>query len=114
MLPKPYRLPLTTNFERIKKEGRMVNGPMFGLLIATRNNGLGTRFGFIISTKVSKKAVVRHRIKRLLSEAVRLSPDKIKPGYDFVFLAKKEIIGKGFKEVKKEVEDRLKRANLFV
>lgn len=115
MLPKRDRLPLTTEFDRIKKEGRMINGPLFGLLIATpAPGGAGqTRFGFIVSTKIDKRSVVRHRIKRLLSEAIRFNLEKIKPGYDLVFLAKKEIIGKSFEEVKKEVESRLSRTDLL-
>jgi len=113
MLSKKHRLPLAVGFERIKKEGRIINGPLFGLLIATRNTGDETRFGFIISTKIDKRSVVRHRIKRLLSEAVRLNLDKIKPGYDLVFLAKKSVVGKSFEEIKKEVENSLAKANLL-
>lgn len=117
MLSKKHRFPLTTEFDRIKKQGRIINGPLFGLLVAkpptTNHQPQATRFGFIISTKIDKRSVVRHRIKRLLSEAARLNLDKIKHGHDFVFLAKKEIIGKSFREVKKEVEIRLERAGLL-
>lgn len=113
MLSQKYHFPLTTEFNSIKKEGQMFNGPMFGLLIGIRDTGQGTRFGFIISTKIDKRSVVRHRIKRLLTEAIRLNLDKIKPGYDFVFLAKKSIAGKSLEEVKKEVEERLKKAKLL-
>lgn len=110
MLPKSYRFPLSTEFGRIKKEGQMINGSLFGLLIA---KGYGTRFGFVISTKIDKRAVARHRVKRLLAEAVRANLKKIKPGYDFVFLAKKSVVGKSFEEVKKEVEIHLKKAELL-
>ena len=110
MLPKSYRFPLSTEFGRIKKEGQMINGSLFGLLIA---KGYGTRFGFVISTKIDKRAVVRHRVKRLLAEAVRANLKKIKPGYDFVFLAKKSVVGKSLVEIRKEIEDILIQADLM-
>lgn len=63
-----------------------------------------SRFGFIISTKVHKKAVKRNRAKRLLTEAVLSLSSKIKPGFDVVFLAKKKIIDISLEEIKKEVK----------
>jgi len=122
MLSRQYRFPLSTEFGRIKREGQMINGFLFGLLIAkqTSTNQSGksegsqvNRFGFVISTKIDKRAVVRHRVKRLLSEAVRANLEKIKHGYDFVFLVKKPIVGKSLVEIKKEMEVVFTRANLI-
>ncbi len=58
-----------------------------------RENSLGfPRFAFIVSKKVSKKAVERNRGKRLLKEAVR----KVLPAlknceYDIILIGKKNI-----------------------
>lgn len=58
------------------------------LLIKTRENGGDySRFGFLVSQKVSKKAVERNKIKRLLRETVSQNFSKIKPGKDVVVVA---------------------------
>jgi len=113
VLPKSHRLPLKSEFGRIKKEGRIINGPFFGLLVA-KNHQNQSRFGLVVSTNVDKRSVVRHRIKRLLSEAVRVILNRIEPGWDFVFLGKKGAEGKSFKEVQKAVEFCLKQAGLLI
>jgi len=43
----------------------------------------------VVSTKVSKLAVDRNRIKRLLREAVRHLLQTILPGYDCIIIAQK-------------------------
>lgn len=107
MLPKQYRLPLRTEFKRIKKEGKLFQGKLFSLLVSRQGSvdkDQRSRFGFIISTKIHKKAVKRNRGRRLLVEAVRSILPQIKPGFDFVFLVKKQIVNQNLPEIKKEVE----------
>ena len=103
MLAKPYRFTLALEFRKLKKEGRLINGELFGILVKRRGGQLSSRFGFVVSKLVDKRAVARHRIRRRLAEAVRLNLARIKPGNDLVFLTKKTIIGKTFKEVEAEV-----------
>ena len=56
-----------------------------------RKDSENSRFGFIVSTKISKKAIVRNRIKRVMAEIVRSSLNKLKNGYDVVFLIKPSV-----------------------
>lgn len=102
MLPQPHRLPLRTELRQVKKEGRLFQSKLFGLLLSpsTKNQ---TRFAFIISTKVHKKAVKRNRAKRLLTSVLKELLPQIKPGFNGVFLAKKTLIEADFKEIKKEM-----------
>ena len=51
-----------------------------------------SRFGFIISTRISKKAVVRNKIKRTISDYIRININMIKNGLDVVFLIKPAIL----------------------
>lgn len=72
-----------------------------------------SRFGFIVSKKISKKAVERNRVRRLLSEAVRQLLAKTRPGYEVIFLAKKAMVGRGFEEILEEVKRVFKKEGLW-
>ncbi len=105
-LNKKNRLKKKRDFENVFKKGRAVNGSF--LFIKYRKNGLDTsRFGFIVSVKVSKKAVERNRIRRILSEAVRGRIDGL-GGYDIAVFATKKIIMADKKDV---IEDFLEMLN---
>ncbi|MBU1127025.1 MAG: ribonuclease P protein component [Patescibacteria group bacterium] len=103
MLSKKNRFPLKKDFTAFKTKAALYQSPIFGLLVLENKEDV-LRFGFIVSKKIDKRAVVRNRIKRVLSEAVFLNLGKIKHGYDFVFLAKKEILGNSFSQVSLEIE----------
>ena len=55
-------------------------------VILKENALLFTRFAFVVSTRVDKRATARNRMKRLLSEAIRLHMGKIQPGWDVVVI----------------------------
>ena len=79
----------------------MVPGNLAGMLWLKEETEDENRYGFVISKKISKRAVDRNKIKRLLSEAVKKNEVGGK-GYKIVFLAKKSLLGKKFAEVEKE------------
>lgn len=112
MLPKKSRLLLKKEFAEVRKEGQVFSGPLFGLVIARQKEVKKTRFGFVVSRKIDKRATVRNYIKRLISEAVSRLLPKVALGYDVLFLAKKSIVGGDFKEVKKETERIFRKARL--
>lgn len=69
-LNKKNRLKKKRDFEDVFKKGKAVKGSF--LFIKYKKNELGlSRFGFVVSAKVAKKAVERNRIRRILSEVVR-------------------------------------------
>jgi ribonuclease P protein component len=92
MLNSKYRLKKKINFARIEIDGAMHQSKSFGMGIYDRKDGEESRFGFIISTKISKKAVVRNRIKRIMSEVIRINLNKLKNGYDVLFLIKHQAV----------------------
>lgn len=105
MLPKKHRLSLRTELKRVKKEGILVQGKLFSLLVSRQpEKNQPSRFGFIISSKIHKKAVKRNWAKRLLSEAISALNSKIEPGFDIVFLAKKKIVEADLDEIKKQIK----------
>jgi ribonuclease P protein component len=112
MLPKKNRLSLKTEFNRLKKEGKIFQGKFFGLLVAKNQGSTPPRFAFIVSNKIHKKANKRNKVKRLLREATRDFLLQVKPGTEGVFLAKKTILEASYPQIKQEIDDLFKKAGL--
>lgn len=81
------------------------------VIFVKKNNELSNRYGFTSAKKI-KNAVDRNRIRRRLKEIVRLNEDKIKIGYDIVFMARVNAVNADYKELEKSFNKVLKRSNL--
>jgi ribonuclease P protein component len=112
MLPKENRLVRKPDFEKVKEKGEKFQSHLFGLLVYPIDNPV-SRFGFVISTKLSKRAVKRNRAKRILREQVRLLLPKIKPGFDVVFLGKKALLEVTYQEIGNEIKRLFKKSGLL-
>lgn len=83
-------------------------------LLKIRDNGLlYSRFGFVISKKIDKRAVVRNRLRRILSSCLEEIFDRIKQGYDMVFVIKKDMVGKNRKEILNSVSSLLAKEDFL-
>jgi ribonuclease P protein component len=111
MLPKIHRLPLRTEFKKLKLEGLLVHGKYFSLLTRKRKDGQPSRFAFIVSKKVHLLSTKRNYVRRLLSEAVYSSLTKYKNDFDIVFFVRRAIIGQELPEIKNEIEKVLASVN---
>ena len=106
-------IPLKKNHEfmRVYKKGRFYVGKYITLY--TLNNNINkNRLGITVSKKVGK-SVKRNRIRRLIKENYRLVEDKIKHGFDIVFVVRSSEDMPGFFEIKKEMKYLLKKLNIF-
>lgn len=113
MLPLKNRLKKKKDFENVFAGGKTAKAKYFFLkTIETKN--AESRIGFIVSKKVSKKAVERNRTKRLFREAVRLDVARIKPGHDLVFIVLNSAKEKDLTEIKKEIEFILEKYGLLI
>jgi ribonuclease P protein component len=84
------------------------------LYLKVKNNDLEfSRFGIIVSKKISNKAVVRNQIKRRLREAINNREEKIKKGMDIIIVALEDIKGKKFDEIDNCVEQIFDRARII-
>lgn len=70
----------------------------------TKNNLGFSRFGFVISKRIDKRAVVRNSLKRKLSKSVEEIFDRIEGGYDLVFYPNTNSLDSSQEELSKEVE----------
>lgn len=105
MLSSKYRLKKKMNFARCEIDGKLIQSKSFGVEVLSRGDTENSCFGFIISTKISKKAVVRNKIKRIISDYLRVNLTKIKSGLDVVFLIKPVILKLSRQQIEKEVDE---------
>jgi ribonuclease P protein component len=112
MLPKINRIKKKKEFEAIFKKGARFKNSLFVLLVA-KNNLNEVRIGFITSQKVSKKAVIRNKVRRRLSEAVKLYMDKINDGSDLVFIALAASKESNFADLKDAVGSMLNKSKII-
>jgi ribonuclease P protein component len=110
MLPRSSRVP-AVEIARLMKHGRRFVGNGITLIYSNRKQetsdkeSKGSRFAFVISTKVDKRATVRNKIRRLLSESVRLHMHTLPFALDGVIIASKAIVGLTQSEVETRVLD---------
>jgi ribonuclease P protein component len=85
MLSFPNRLP-KNEIPQVLRRGMHVRNDTIELVY--RKSSGTPRFSFIVSTKIDKRATVRNRMRRTMSESVRhLLPNT--PPIDGIFIAKK-------------------------
>jgi ribonuclease P protein component len=103
---KPDGLSMLKKENRLAKIARKVGekkypSPLFNVRVSD-NKDNKARVGFVVSKKVDKRAVVRNRTKRVLSEAVRGFLTDL-GGKDVVIVAKKSLSFKDKEDVRKEL-----------
>ncbi len=86
MLPAQHRLAKTTEIATVQSRGRRFFSQFFVAKVLYREK-TASRIAFVVSTKVSKKAVDRNRIKRTMRESVRAKLTSLKTG-DYVIIVK--------------------------
>lgn len=112
MLAKEHRLRKQKDFEAVFKTGRYSRG-VFLSLKAAKNNLAESRFGIVVSAKVSKKAVVRNKIKRRLRHIIHRRLPEVKDGFDVAVIAAPAAAEKTFGETVSEFNDLLEKGKLF-
>lgn len=111
MLPKIHRLN-KKEVETIFRNGQGVKED-FLILKILKNKFTGTKFSVIVPLKVSKKATLRNKIKRRISELLRVKIKNIKAGTCGIVLAAPGIEKKDFLEIEAILNRLLERAKIL-
>ena len=88
-LPKRQILHSSKEFEQLLKGGKRVSLNNFDIIFKA-NNFSYPRMGYIVSKKISAKAVVRNRIKRIFREYFRQNKQFFGSN-DIIFICNKDI-----------------------
>jgi len=112
MLPQTNRIKKKKDFELIFKKGRSLKDG-FLILKLMENNSDQSRFGFIVSQKVSKKATIRNKVKRRLRSAVEENLENIKKGFDAVLIVLSGLEKKEFSEIEESLKSLFIKAKII-
>ena len=85
MLKKENRIRLKNDFDRVFKHGLSFYNKKIGVKFLENNSDF-SRLGIIVSNKVSKKAVERNRLKRIIRDFFYSKITEIQPKKDFVVI----------------------------
>lgn len=110
MLPLKNRLKKKKDFEKVLKQGENIRGSVMHFKVL-KTEELEPRIGFIVSKKVSPRAVERNKARRRMKEAARSSLSLLKEGADIVIIALPKIKEKSFEEIKEEIQKTFKKIN---
>ncbi len=112
MLARKNRLTGEKDFKSVQEKGKLFQSANFGLAFLERGDNGPPRFGFVVSTKISKEATDRNTLRRHMSETVRLMTGEVRDGLDVVFLAKTSIIRVPASEIVKEVRHAVRECGI--
>jgi len=100
------------DFLHVQKMGRKWIAKAF-IVQVCENEGLGQRFGLVVTKKLHKLAVDRNRVKRRLRAVVaEILPNNAANDCDYVFIARKDTISMPYETLKKEMLWCIKRLDL--
>jgi len=108
--PKRVRLLRSQDFRRIYDRGAKYACPYFAAFTVREPQPDGPRIGFTVPRALGK-AVVRNRIRRRVSEAVRSSLGGLNPQWSIVINPRRKAFDAPMPELRREVEKFFLRCN---
>ena len=112
MLSRANRLNKQKDFEAVFKQGKTKQDKFF-VIRAILNDQKKSRFGLVVSAKVSKKAVERNLLRRRLGEIVRKFPKNVKSGLDIIIIAKSGAAEMEYKKIEDSLEKLLVASGIY-
>jgi len=112
MLSAKNRLKKKKDFENVFKKGKGYKENFLYLKIL-KNNLKTSRFGFVVSKKFSPQATIRNKIKRRLSDLVRLKITYLKKNIDGIIIVLPGLKINDFWELELIVDNLFLKADLI-
>jgi len=112
MLPKSKKVS-REEFPKGHKKGATYHSPHFSFVVVKKDPELPSKFSFVISGKVAKKAVERNKLKRWTYRTIQKEYDNIKNGSVCVFFSKKGSTKLTYSQLEDQVRLLLKNAHLL-
>src|SRR3990167_2099311 len=112
MLPLKHRLKKREDIKNVFRNGRSFK-ENFLLLKMAANRLVDSRFAFVVSSSVSKKAVFRNRVRRVMAEIIRLNLAQIEKGFDIVLVVSPGIKQKNSQEISAALKNILLRVKII-
>jgi ribonuclease P protein component len=113
MLARHNRLTKKEEFEAVREQGKVLQSESFFFSYYKRDDDNPSRFGFVVTKKISPHATARNKAVRSMREGVRQTVSYVKPGYDIVMVAKPIIIRKYTSDLMREVDLILQKTKLL-
>ena len=107
---REQRLRYQRDFQAINRHNLSRAHPLLVLRMAP-NSLPYPRFGFVVGRRVSRKAVVRNRVRRRIREAVRRTP--VRGGWDLLFVARPAAADASYQALREVVLDLGRRARVL-
>jgi ribonuclease P protein component len=111
-LNRAVRLRKNSDFQRVKQQGHSVMSSLL-ILAWMPNDVVRTRVGFVVSKRISKRAVDRNFMKRLLSEVMRGVLPRLPDGLDIVVSARQKAGKADLRTLKQDLFTLLRQAKLL-
>jgi ribonuclease P protein component len=104
------RLRRQRDFQALREQGVSRAHPL--LVLRTTPNKLAySRFGFAISRRIARRAVVRNKLRRRLQDLVRRAP--VQGGWDMLFIARTAAPTATFDELQQALANVMERAKVL-
>ena len=114
MLPKKQKL-TKLDFSLFKKRGKILHSHHLTLTVYEAAQTKNNKFSFVVSKKVSKKSVVRNKLKRTGYDTIRSLMVHIKEkGVSCVFFLKNGAENLTKKQLSNEISELLGKAGILI
>jgi len=112
MLGRKYSLAKDNDIQLVFKKGQIYFSPFFNIKILKKDQP-NSRFCIVVSTNISKKAVVRNKLKRQLKAIIYEKIPQFQGNYDCVILTKVSAVVTDFTELDKTLTFLFKKAKII-
>ncbi|MFH1509188.1 MAG: ribonuclease P protein component [bacterium] len=113
MLPKKNRILKDKEFSYLYRKGKFVSCGCIMMKYLPTTKDAPSRFGIVISTKVSKKSTIRNKIKRQIRDVLKKNFSKFSTGYDAVIMTNQNILEKSYTEIEEALNKLFAKAKFI-